>query len=355
MTPFLGLRVLDFSHVIAGPMATFYLAQMGAEVTKVERPGVGDVMRGNKQRGASQFVAFNAGKKSVQIDLKTPEGLAQALAMAKLSDVFVDNFRPGVLARLGLGPEVLRKENPQLIYCVISGWGSASGAWKGRSAYDHVIQAASGLTMLAGHEGDAPVKMGAPVVDVMTGVLAAFAITAAIQERQRTGQGSVIDVSMWGAALQLMYPFSVEALQSGASPARVGNQAYSGSPAAEIFDTAEGRLAVGANTQEQITSLFRVLGWSEAQAAEDLERGPGFARARDPQAFRAKLGAALASRSAAEWEQAMNLAGVPAAKVRTVGEFVTEAKTQGAIDTLHLRHEGSEALSPGLGWRILPG
>ena len=358
MTPLVGLKVLDFSHVIAGPFATFYLAQLGAVVTKIEKPGGGDVMRGTA-RGATQFTAFNAGKTCVEIDLQSPEGRAQALELARTCDVLLDNFRPGVLERHGLGFEAVRAINPQVIYCSVSGYGTQHAPWKERGAYDHVIQAATGMAMLAGEPGGPPVKTGFPVIDVMTGVLAAFAITAAVQERTRTGAGRHVDVSMWGAALQLMYPFTVEALASGESPARVGNKGYSGSPAAEYFEAAPdangaGYIAIGANTAEQIGKLYAVLGWPAEQAAADLERGPGFARARQPQAFRDKLAAALKTRSAQDWEERLHAVGVPAARVRTLSEFTGEAQAAGALmPTLLASLSGmaqSTIATPGLGW-----
>jgi crotonobetainyl-CoA:carnitine CoA-transferase CaiB-like acyl-CoA transferase len=222
-----------------------------------------------------------------------------------------------------------------------------------RGAYDHVVQAATGMAMLAGDPGGPPVKVGFPVVDVMTGVLAAFAITAAVQERKRTGKGFLVDVSMWGAALQLMYPFTVEALASGESPPRVGNKGFSGSPAAEYFLASDGAyIAIGANTAGQIARLYTVLGWPAEQADADLERGPGFARARDPLAFRERLAGALKTRSARDWEERLHAAGVPAARVRTLGEFTGEAQAAGALLPTLLQMAGTTVATPGLGWTI---
>lgn len=352
MQPLADLQVLDFSHVIAGPLASFYLAQLGATVVKVEAPG-GDVMRGAAQ-GAAQFTAFNAGKQCRTIDLHTEAGRAEALTLAERCDVLVDNFRPGVLERLGLGHAAVRARNPRLISCAISGYGTLHAPWAGRGAYDHVVQALSGMAMLAGNEGDPPVKTGFPVVDVMTGVLAAFAITAAVQERTRTGQGRHVDVSMWAAALQLMYPFSVDAMAGGGAPARVGNKGYSGSPAAEYFEARDGWIAVGANTPRQIARLYEVLGWPSEQAREDLAQGRGFARARDPEAFRARLTAALRTRTAQEWEDALHAAGVPAARLRKLDAFVREAQAAGALQPQWLELDGVRVPSPGLGWTSMP-
>ena len=248
--PLAGLRVLDFSHVIAGPFATFLLAQLGAQVTKVEGAG-GDVMR-RTERGRQGFVALNAGKDHLTLDLATDEGRRHAVALAATCDVV-----PGVLERFGLGYEAVRAQHPGVIYCSISGFGRGAPAWQQRSAYDHVVQAITGMAWLGGQEGDPPLKTGFPVVDAATGMLAALAVLAALRERDRTGSGMLVDVSMVGAGLQLMYPMACDALTSGSTPPRVGNQGYSGSPAADFFPTRDGWLAIGANTPRQLS------GWCE--------------------------------------------------------------------------------------------
>ena len=247
--------------------------------------------------GAYQFAAFNAGKKCIELDLKSTEGRSKALRIAQECDVLTDNFRPGALERAGLGYATVKAINPTVIYCSIPGYGTHHAPWKNRGAYDHVIQAATGMAMMSGNEVEPPIKVGFPVIDVMTGVLAAFAIKAAVQERSRTGQGRHVDISMWGAALQLMYPFFVSALATGKSPGRVGNMGYSGSPAAEYFETLDGYIGPGANTPDQIGKLFPLLGLSAADAAQHLESGPGFARARDPKSFQDLLDSALMARS----------------------------------------------------------
>jgi len=353
MSPLTGLRVLDFSHVIAGPFATLYLAQLGADVTKVEKPDGGDVMRASPT-GAYQFAAFNAGKKCIDLDLKSAEGRSEALRIAQECDVLVDNFRPGALERAGLGYAAVKAINPTVIYCSISGYGTHHAPWKHRGAYDHVIQAATGMAMMSGNEGEPPIKVGFPVIDVMTGVLAAFAITAAVQERSRTGQGRHVDISMWGAALQLMYPFSVSALATGKSPGRVGNVGYSGSPAAEYFETLDGYIGLGANTPDQIGKLFPLLGLRAADAAQHLESGPGFARARDPKAFHDLLAGALMARTATQWEELLNAAGIPAARVRSLAEFTNEALASGALNPGVLSMGNIQMPTPGMGWTTTP-
>lgn len=350
-----GIRVLDFSHVIAGPFATFHLAQMGAEVTKVEKPGGGDVMRRSTQ-GARAFTAFNAGKVMRAIDIATPAGHAEVMAIARDADVMVDNYRPGVLLRHGLGYEDIKAVNPRIIYCAISGYGYSDPARTPHGAYDHVIQALTGMTMLSGTEGDPPIKVGFPVIDAATGVIGALAIVTALRERDLGGKGCFLDVSMWASALQLMYPSVCETLASGDEIVRVGNKGFSGSPAADTFACVDGWLAIGANTPLHIAQLVAVLGISPTEVETMLEPagedGPSFARARDPQTFRALLATYFATVSAVELEQSLNAAGVPAARVRTLREFTREAVGSGLLKPVDLGQGEARATTPGLGWRV---
>jgi len=349
-----GVRVLDFSHVIAGPFATFHLAQLGADVTKVEKPGGGDVMR-RTASGARAFTALNAGKRLREIDIASAAGRAEVIALAREADVMVDNYRPGVLARHGLGYDDVRAVNPRIIYCAISGYGYSDPGRTARGAYDHVIQALTGMTMLAGNEGDAPVKTGFPVVDAATGIIGALAIVIALRERDRTGAGSFLDVSMWASALQLMYPFACETLASGEEIARVGNKGYSGSPAADIFACRDGWLAIGANTPAHVARLMDVLD-VPAGAVEPLlepatDGAARFARAREPAAFRDLVASRLATQSAADLEQRLNAYGVPAARVRTLREFAREAVDSGLLHAIEIGAGDERAVTPGLGWR----
>jgi crotonobetainyl-CoA:carnitine CoA-transferase CaiB-like acyl-CoA transferase len=349
------VRVLDFSHVIAGPFATFHLAQMGADVTKVEKPGGGDVMR-RTAAGARAFTALNAGKRMREIDIASDAGRTEVLDLAREADVMVDNYRPGVLQRRGLGYEDVRKVNPRIVYCAISGYGYSDPARTPHGAYDHVIQALTGMTMLAGVEGDPPVKTGFPVIDAATGIIGALAIVTALRERDRTGAGCFLDVSMWASALQLMYPFACEALASDREIPRVGNKGYSGSPAADTFACRDGWVAIGANTSAHVARLMEVLGVGQAEIAPllepETERAPAFARARDPRTFRELLASRLAGHSAAELEQRLNAAGVPAARVRTLREFTQEAVHTGLLQPVVLGEGEAQAVTPGLGWRI---
>ncbi len=353
--PLAGLRVLDFSHVIAGPLASFYLAQLGASVTKVESPD-GDIMR--KGRGLPAFIALNAGKDCIRLDLNDEADRATALTLAGQADVLLDSLRPGVLDRFGLGATELRQTHPRLIYCAISGFGRR-GPWAERPAYDHVVQAATGMTLMAGGETDAPIKTGFPVVDSAAGIIAALAILATLRERDATGHGRFIDVAMSAAAMQLMYPMACDALTRGTTPARVGNQGYSGSPAADIFQARDGWLALGANTPRQFVALLQVLGLATLAVDPALFETPlsastpaQFLRSKDPVALRVALVNAVLERDADELECACARAGVPAARVRTIAEFATDAVTVDGLGTVRLAQDDIQITSPGLGFRI---
>ena len=333
MLPLEGFRVLDLTHVLAGPCATHHLRCMGAEVIKIERPGGGDPMRALDMQPALSgltpgFRALNAGKKSVVIDLATEEGRALLLRIAAGCDVFVENFRPGAARRLGLAPEDIRAVRPDVIYCSISGWGQ-SGPNSARGAYDHVIQAATGMMALQGGGADEPpVKVGFPVIDIATGMSAAEAILAALIRRLRGDTAPItLDVSMVDCALALMSGPVANTLSSGLAPERVGNRGFVGSPGAETFATADGHISVAANTMGQFTILCRLLGRPELCLPPFLPAGlssGAFLANAATEELRGELGRAFATASADALETALNEAGVPAARVRDLGEYLSE-------------------------------
>ena len=368
--PLHGVRVLDLSHVIAGPMASFYLAQLGADVIKVESPEAGDVMRASKSPdGAaagdapSPFTALNAGKRSLAIDIRTPEGAAQVRALARTADVFIENFRPGVVARHGLDEAAIRAERPDIVYCSISAFGQ-QGEWSGRGAYDHVVQALTGMMMMSGDREDAPpLKVGFPVIDVAAGMLGALSVVSALFRRLQNGQGACIDTSMVQASLMLMYPNASTYLTHRTQSPRMGNRGYTGSPTADTYRCADGWLATAANTPAQFRKLAAVLGLDalcEDAAALDLDAfnapGGGFVIARDLDGVRQRFSQAFAARSAADMEARLNAVGVPAARVRRLGEFLDEVEGGQALP-LPYRSYGEPGAggtrTPGLGFRFV--
>lgn len=349
-----GIRVIDLSHVIAGPLASFYLAQLGAEVIKVETPHGGEVMR--SQPG---FAAFNAGKRSLALDIHDPESARAIRDLAASADVFIENFRPGVVKRYGLDYESIRRIKPDIVYCSISGYGQR-GEWASRGAYDHVIQAVTGMMMLFGEQPeDPPVKVGFPVVDVAVGMLSALAIVSSLLRRSREGAGQYIDASMVQAALMLAYPMSSACLTTGKNPERAGNRGYSGSPAADTYRCADGWLATAANTPAQFRKLARAIGLEalcEDSRALDLDKfnavGGGFVVARDGEYLGAKLREAFRQRKAADLERDLNALGVPAARVRTMAEFLAEAPSRVTLPVFEFPRADGVTRTPGLGFEL---
>jgi CoA:oxalate CoA-transferase len=323
MQPLEGMRVADFTHIMAGPYATHLLRLLGAEVIKVEAPGRGDAMRyyGNDRAYdgmAPAFIAVNAGKKSISLDLKHPGSLEAARRLIARSDVVVENFRPGVMTRLGLGYAQARDLKPDIVYCSVSGYGQ-SGPLRDWPAIDNIVQATSGMMSLGGDPGDPPMRVGFPVVDTLTGQTAAFAILAALLRRLRGGQGEYIDVAMMDASLAFMASAVVPLLVTGQPMERTGNTGYSGQPTAAMFEAADGNLvSLGVVQQSQFESLARLLGKGEwlddpRFATPDLRRA-------NTSTLRSLLSAVLRQRPAADWEALLSAAGVPCGMVRDVAQ-----------------------------------
>jgi crotonobetainyl-CoA:carnitine CoA-transferase CaiB-like acyl-CoA transferase len=320
-----GVRILDLTNVLAGPFCCYQLAQLGAEVIKVEVPGTGDLARQlgadpelNRQRMGASFLAQNAGKRSVTIDLKHPAGKAAFLRLVATSDAVVENFRPGVMERLGLGYRDLETAKPGIVYCAISGFGQ-DGPLRANPAYDQIIQGLSGLMSVTGDPHTAPLRVGYPVCDTLGGITAAFAITAALFRRARTGEGEAIDVSMLEATLAAMGWAVSNWLIAGVPPTPMGNENVTAAPSG-TFRTGRGLLNIAANKQEQFESLCRLVGRA------DLLADPRFAgredRKRNRDELRAELETALATRAAAEWAPELNARGVPAGEVLSVPEVL---------------------------------
>lgn len=341
-----GIRVLDLSHVIAGPTASHYLALEGAEVIKVEPPARGDILRGGRSAQALDegvsvgFAAINGGKRSLAIDLKHPEARPVIEALVAGCDVFIENYRPGAIARLGLDHASVSQLRPDIVYASISGFGQR-GDWAGRPAYDHVVQSAMGMSSLQGDASQDPMKVGFPVVDTATGMLAAQAIAMALLRRFRTRQGAHLDISMSQAALQLMWPEVSKVDHSGEDSPRVGNRGFTGSPGAATFECADGWLSTAANTSQQFRALCEVLGLQgvpdnpELLAHEAMAAG-GFVAARDPARLHVLIATAMRQRPKAELEQALAERGVPCSVVRTLAETLATVTT-GNHMTLPLR------------------
>jgi crotonobetainyl-CoA:carnitine CoA-transferase CaiB-like acyl-CoA transferase len=329
-----GVRVLDLSHVIAGPTASHYLAIEGAEVIKVEPPDKGDILRGRRSaeqldQGVSVgFAAINGGKQSLAMDLKNPRCRQLLTELIRRSDVFIENYRPGAVARLGFDHDTVRAIRPDIVYVSISGFGQ-QGEWSARPAYDHVVQSAMGMGLLQGEEGQDPMKVGFPVIDTATGMLAAQAIVNALFRRERQGVGARLDISMAQAALQLMWPEVAKVSMSGQDTPRVGNRGFSGSPGAATFACADGWISIAANTPVQFRALCATLGLPDiTQDAALIDpaalQGGGFVSARDPRAIHALLSEAIGQREAQALQVALTRQTVPCSVLRPLSEVLPD-------------------------------
>ena len=322
--PLSGMMVVDLTHVMAGPFCTHVLSMLGAEVVKIERSGEGDVFRHYDRRPqfkdmAPSFQAVNVGKKSITLDLKKPEAVAVVLDLVRRADILVENYRPGVLAKLGLGWDACRAANPELIYCSLSGYGQ-DGPLKDNPAYDHIVQAVCGVMSLTGEPDGEPAKVGFPMVDTFTGYAGALACVSAVLQRLRFGGGGRhIDVAMLDASLLLMIAMVGPYLIAGDAPRRVGNRGFNPSPTAATFQASDGLILLGANTQKQFENMCQVLGRPE------LAKDPRFIDAHARIDHEAELLAILkplfAGRTAEAWEAAFNAADVPAGALRTIDQI----------------------------------
>lgn len=325
--PLAGIRVLDLTNVLAGPYCCYQLALMGADVIKVERPDGGDLARQlgasvplNRARMGASFLAQNGAKRSLTLDLKHPDGRAILEELVAGADVLVENFRPGVMDKLGLGYAHLCERNPRLVYCAISGFGQ-TGPLARNPAYDQIIQGLSGIMSVTGDDESAPLRVGFPVSDTVGGMTAAFAVAAALVGRGAQGRGGFIDVSMLEASLSVMAWSVSNFLIAGQVPQPMGNANATASPSG-AFRTGAGLLNIAANKQEQFAALARLVGrpdWLEDSRFAERE-----ARKVHRAALTAELEAALAARSAADWAIRLNEAGIPAGEVLGVPDALAQ-------------------------------
>lgn len=356
--PLAGITVIDLTQVFAGPYCTYQLALLGAKVIKIEPPGgemtrYGGALRDLADEGLGlAFCTQNADKDCVEIDLKQPAGIAKVLELTADADIFVQNYRPGVAARLGLGEGAVRGANPNIVYCSISAYGG-EGPVGHRPAYDHVVQAMSGIMQTTGTEDMGPVKVGAPYVDYATGLNAAFAIMAALRERDRTAGPQTVNVAMLDTALNLMANNLVTTATTGNETPKLGNEAASRAPSSGCFEAGDGvLLMLAANNERQFADLCGVLGHPEW--VEDERWRQPRQRAENQQALRAVIENVFRHRSAAEWETLLDQAGVPASRVRSVGEVLAEGQPE-SRDLLRELPVGTRATSvslPAIGFRL---
>lgn len=361
--PFEGMRVLDFTQVLAGPYATFQLALMGADVVKVERREGEDLryldMRRTplssklREQGLMpRWQAVNAGKRSLTLDLQKPEAVEIVKRLAVDADVVAENFRPGVMDRLGIGYAALSAINPRLIYCAISAFGQ-TGPERLGAGYDGKIQAMSGLMAMTGHEATGPTRAGFAVCDVIAGSTAALAIASALYQRTRTGKGQFIDVSMLEASLAFLSSEVADLTMTGVKPGLNGNKAVSLVPTADLFKTGDGYILLAVNFDRQVLALMRALG--RAEVLDDPRFSNELARFQNEAVLRKIIEEALSAKSAREWERILNDAGAPCASIWTLEEIIDHPQIAARNAIQQLDTPGGTVRLAGLGFQLANG
>lgn len=320
--PFEGIRIIDITHVLAGPFAAYQLAVLGAEVIKVEHPDDPDQSRGsgtdralNRRHMGTSFLTQGSNKRAITLDLKTEAGRDILKRLVAKADVLVENFRPGAFDALGLGYAAMSALNPRLVYCSISAFGQ-DGPRREQTAYDHVIQATSGLMAMTGTEDVNPIKFGAPAVDYATGTMGAFALASALFQRERTGKSQHIDLAMVGVAMMLMGSHLTGYMRNRAEPKPHGNK----QPFAtnSCYEAKDGLLMIGASNLGQQRRLWTVL------ERPDMIKSDNEARETDREREAAVLADIIRTRTADEWEAYLQARHVPAARVRRMAEAVAD-------------------------------
>lgn len=353
--PLTGIRVIDFTHVLAGPACSYFLGLLGAEVIKVESLEKGDAMRHRGGTSAERsaegmstaYLTQGGGKKSVAIDLDTEEGKKAFTHLLERADILVENHLPKMMRRVGLDESRTLQINPRLIHCAITGYGRG-GDRENAPAYDVNIQAACGIMTLTGTTETGPLRTGAPIMDYGVALAASFAISAALHQRNETGAGTFIDVSMLETAFTLMSSTITDYFATGNEPKPRGNAANSRSPGAGSFPCKEGILSLGVNEESQFWNLATVLG------RDDWKGDPRFAdraaRKANESVLEEAISNALLTRTADEWEAEMLAGGVPAAKLRTLPESLSLTQVA-ARDFMH-EDKASGTKTPTLPFRI---
>ncbi|PIW27956.1 MAG: CoA transferase [Rhodospirillales bacterium CG15_BIG_FIL_POST_REV_8_21_14_020_66_15] len=355
--PLSGVRILDASHVLAGPFATYQLCLMGADAVRVERIGGDDFVRHHggsaelrTQGMGGSFAAQNAGKACILLDLKAPGGRDVFLKLAAACDVVMENYRPGVMDRLGVGYADVKAMKPDIVYCSLTGYGP-QGPFADAPAYDHIVQGVSGLMSMTGTKDSGPQRMGLPITDYIAGLTAALAVAGALHQKRATGEGQHLVVPMLASVLAFMGSYAIDAQTLGRERGLQGNAPFSGSPFAGRFDTVDGHLVVTANTAAQAVRMVRALGLADLEPL-----AAGTAPDALSEADRARVAEALdrtfRTRTALEWEEALGAAAVPAGKVRGLGEILAHPQTaaMGCLDDLPLPGLEDPVKLPGLGF-----
>lgn len=321
--PFAGVKILDFTRVLAGPYGSYQLALLGADVIKVEARE-GDEMRYGaranewEKRGlAAPWVAVNAGKRSITLDLKQPRAIEAVKRLAAKSDVVMENFRPGVMDKLGIGYETLKAVNPRLIYCAVSGFGQV-GPERATAAFDGMIQAMSGLMSITGFPANGPTRVGFAGADVMSGATAALGVASALYQRTHTGRGQLVDVAMIDAVMAYLAQQFTEHLMTGRVHEQAANLSVTRKPTGNLFKTKDGWMVLAVMTEPQFQRLTKVLGCEKVLA--DVRFADWQKRIANAQALHEVIEAAMKAENSAIWAERFARHDVPAGRVLSIPE-----------------------------------
>lgn len=332
MKAYEGLKVVDFTQVLAGPISTQMFSLLGADVIKIEAPVKGDQLRTTlsdaemvAKRLSPAFLTVNLGKRSLAIDLKSEEGRKIVYRLIDDADVVVENFRPGVAKKLGVDYESVKQRKPEIVYCSISGYGQ-EGPRSGDKAYDSAIQAASGLFTLNGSEESGPMRIGIMVIDMFTGINAAFAISSALYRREKTGKGQYVDVAMYDSAMMLAAAQMADFMVRGNVPPLIGNESPTRQPTAGVFETLDGIVLIATITPAHNIAMLKAAG------LEHLLEDPRFATYEARQAHLREgleiVGQSMKTKTTADWIKIMSEAGVVVQAVRTLAEATTDPQLE---------------------------
>ena len=326
-----GIRVLDLTNVLSGPFATLHLALLGAEVIKIENPTGGDLARAlgclpelNKNQMGTSFLAQNANKKSVTLNLKDPKGKEIFRQLVKTADVLVENFRPDVMTRLGLSYKTLSELNPMIIYCAISGFG-ADGPDALKPAYDQIIQGLSGEMAINGDERLSPLRAGFPVCDTVGGLNAAFAIMAALYHRERAGEGQFIDVALLDSIMPLMGWVAANLLIGKQQPVLMGNDNFTAAPSG-VFRTKDGYINIAANKQEQWEAVADMLGVPELKTDSRFQERD--TRKKNRKLLTPLLEVKLIQRETRYWVDVLNEHDVPSGEILSLEDALSQPQIE---------------------------
>ena len=334
-----GIRVVDLTRILAGPFCTMLLADMGAEVVKVEDPKGGDAVRrqGVARDGLSWYFAqFNRNKKSVVLDLRSDGGREALADLIRGADVLVENYRPGVLAQMGFGPERLKELNPRLVVGSVNGYGS-TGPYAARPSFDFIAQAMSGFMSVNGEPGGPPLRSGLPMSDLVAGLYAAFGIVCALNARGRTGRGQAVEAALTNGLISMMSYASANYFATGENPKRTGNDHPIASPYG-LFHASDGELAIAPSTEDIVRRLLRALGLEAMLDDPDFATVPQ--RMKHRERINAAIDAKLGEQTVAHWIETLNAAGVPCGRVMSLSEVFADPQVLAQDMVIEVEHPG---------------